>query len=130
MIGKKILIIEDTPELQSLESEALKKAGFEVAVADNGEEGLKHIKKGGIDLVLMDIVMPDQSGFEVLSKLKQSHTKIPVIVYSNMSEFLGHNEAIRLGAIDYFEKNITPLEAIVRKINEVFKQTDTPQITE
>ncbi len=124
---KKILVVEDTQELRELLGMNLKEAGFEVEVASNGVESLEIMKKAPVDLVLMDIVMPDMNGYEVLAKLNEMRIMTPVIIYSNMPEIESRNEAIKLGAVDYFEKAEIPIEVVIEKIHFYLKRPPEKQ---
>jgi DNA-binding response OmpR family regulator len=113
---KKILIIEDSPEISKVVSLTLTDAGYETDSALNGKEGVKKAEKNSYDLILLDLVMPGKSGFEVLNELRMRGITTPIIVYSNMLEFSTREEAIKMGASDYFEKATTSLSEIVEHI--------------
>jgi two-component system, OmpR family, response regulator ResD len=70
---KKILLIEDEEHIRTLYTKLLKDQNFEVVIAENGVEGLELIKKGGYDLVLLDIMMPLKDGFEILETVKKNN---------------------------------------------------------
>ena len=118
---KKILIVEDTSELRRVEAKLFEDANFLVEVAEDGQSGLEKIKKNQYDLVILDLVMPNQTGFDVLNELKTMNSTLPVIVYSNMTESMNRNEAIKLGATEYYEKLTTPLEVILEKVRNILE---------
>lgn len=79
---QKILIVEDDRETQEMYMEYLVKDNYQIITANNGEEGLQKIKKYTPDIVLMDMAMPQCSGRELLSKLRQVNKEVPVIIIS------------------------------------------------
>jgi len=116
----KILIIDDDEALLTVYSTALKKEGYEVIGASNGQEGLEKAKEPAIDLILLDQVLPDVSGNEVLKSLKKDPQiqKIPVIILSNFSQEELVKEAIAAGAVDYVFKYQVELSDIIKKVKE------------
>ena len=83
---KRILIIEDDKFLLKLYSDKLKREGFEVSMAISGEEGLGKVEHEKPDLVLLDIILPQKNGFDILGEIKlNKETKnIPVIILTNL----------------------------------------------
>ncbi len=121
---KKILIIEDDNFLQGLEAGKLKKSGYDVTTAKDGEEGMQKIYEPSIDLILLDIILPKFDGFEILKKVKETETlrKIPVIVFSNLSEEKDIKKAKELGAVDFMVKSNFTLDELVAHIEEILKK--------
>lgn len=120
---RKVLIIEDDSFLQGLEVGKLKKDDFEVIVASNGDEGLHKINEPDIDLVLLDLVLPQFDGFEILRKIRETPAikDIPVIVFSNLSEEKDIKKAENLGATDFMVKSNFTLDELVEHINKILK---------
>lgn len=87
-MSKKILIVEDDKSLSRVLGLKLDKAGFEVDRAFDGKEGLESLLEGKYDLVLMDLIMPQMTGFELLKELEKESVNVPVLILSN----LGQNE--------------------------------------
>jgi len=117
---KKILLIEDDKFLLKLYSDKLNREGFEVSMAITGEEGLGKVAAEKPDLVLLDIILPQKNGFDILSEIKlNSATKnIPVIILTNLGQDSDIKTGFELGAVDYLVKtdfSITKLPEIVRK---------------
>ena len=122
-MAKKILIIEDDKFLRELITQKLLKEGFEVLEAVDGEEGIKEIKEGKPNLVLLDLILPGIDGFEVLSRAKKdpSLASIPVIILSNLGQKDDVERGLKLGAIDYLIKaHFTPGE-IIEKVRNILK---------
>lgn len=76
---KRILVVEDDPDVLSMIVRHLEFIGYEIITAGDGMEGLKRLESGGFDLVITDIVMPYVSGVGVVSALKKKRPEIPVI---------------------------------------------------
>lgn len=120
---KTILVIEDDKFLRELISRKLTGEGFDVLEAVDGEEGIKKIKEGKPDLVLLDLILPSIDGFEVLTRVREDPklSPIPVIILSNLGQREEVEKGLKLGAIDYLIKaHFTPGE-IIEKIKNVLK---------
>src|SRR3990167_9256772 len=114
----KVLIVEDDKFLSELISTKLDKEGFNIALAGDGETGLKKAEEFKPEIVLLDIMLPGMDGFEVLEKLKASPElkKIPVIILSNFGQESKVERGLQLGAVDYLVKaNFTTGEIVDRK---------------
>jgi len=121
---KKILLVEDEDILANMYRLKISKAGYQVEVADDGEQGLVMAKKNRPDLILLDVIMPKKDGFTMLKELKSdvSLKKIPVFLLTNLGQEEDIKKGKELGAIDYFIKaNFTPGELLI-KINNYFNQ--------
>ena len=118
MAKNRILVVEDDKFISKAYKAGLEKAGFEVIGAANGVEALKLIKEDGIDLVLLDLILPLKNGFDVLAdiKLDSEIEKVPVIVLSNLGQGSDLEKAKSLGAVDYFVKSNITLSEVVEKI--------------
>ena len=119
----KILIIEDDDFLRSLAVTKLEKEGFTVTTAANGQEGLDQITASLPDLIILDLMLPIMSGFDVLKSIKENDlTKnIKVIVFSNLGEESDIKTCMDLGANDYLIKANFTLDELVEKIKELLK---------
>lgn len=119
---KKILIIEDEEILANLLKNKLQEKGYEVILAEDGEKGLARIKKGGLDLIVLDIVMPKMGGFEVLEEMQKDEElkKNSVIIISNSGQPVEISRAIDLGVKDYLIKTqFDPKEVIEKVIKQI-----------
>lgn len=121
----KVLIVEDDKFLSELISTKLDKEGFNIALAGDGETGLKKAEEFKPEIVLLDIMLPGMDGFEVLEKLK-AHAdsdvkKIPVIILSNFGQESKVERGLQLGAVDYLVKANFTTGEIVAKIKEILK---------
>lgn len=117
-MSKKILIIEDDTFLQGLAANKLQGAGFDVTTANNGEQAITHFAEDKFDCVLLDLMLPDISGFDVLKNIRENSKSVPVVVFSNLSEDKDIKQATSLGATDYLIKSNFTLEELVEKIEK------------
>lgn len=121
--SKKILIIEDDQLLRDLCSRKILSAGFKVETAIDPKEGLDKIVKFRPDLVLLDLVLPGMSGFDVLKEIKSNPDKevagTPVIILSNLGQESDMQKGKELGAIDYLIKATTTTDEIVKKVKKL-----------
>lgn len=117
---KKILFIEDDPSLVKSLKEFIEKEGFEYVAAFDGESGLEAAKKESPDLILLDLILPKKSGFDVLNEIKQQDELklIPIIVLTNLEDGKDIEKVLSLGADSYLVKANYSLEEIVKKIKE------------
>lgn len=107
MKKSKIVLIEDDEVLSIVMREELGRAGFDISLATDGEKGIRLVRNKKPDLVLLDLMLPEKSGFEVLEELKKDpKTKnIPVVILTVLSLDENIQKALRLGASDYFVKS-------------------------
>lgn len=120
-MGKKVLIVEDDAFLLKVYQPKFVGAGFNVLTATDGVSGLETIKKEMPDIVLLDLIMPQKSGFEVLQELKADPTlkDIPVIVMSNLGQEADMAKAMEIGAKDYIVKADITLKEVIDKCNKI-----------
>ncbi len=120
-MGKNILIIEDDEFLIGLLGKKLKSEGFEVSMAKDGKTGAKKAKQEKPDLVLLDLLLPEIDGFEVLAMLKSDPEvkNIPVLVLSNLDQKSDIDKVIKLGAMEYLIKAQSTPEEIVDRIKKI-----------
>lgn len=117
---KKILIAEDDPFLSSLLKNRFTREGFEVYAAKDGDEAFTMIQSARPDLVLLDIILPKRSGFEVMAQIRESPEleKTPIIIISNLGQPEDVERGQQLGAIEYFIKAKASIDDLVQKIRE------------
>ncbi len=114
----KILLIEDDQFLSKILLVKLKRAGFDVFLAVDGEEGIKKAKEIKPNLILLNLILPKLNGFEVLSEIKKTPVlkKIPVVVLSNLGQKSDVEKGLRMGAKDYLIETNLSLSEIVEKV--------------
>lgn len=123
-MAKKILVIEDDKFLRKVINRKLLMEGYEVFEAIDGEEGMKGLQENKPDLVLLDLVLPEMDGFEVLTKMKNDAVlaKIPVIILSNLGDEKDIEKGLKMGAVDYLIKAYFTPGEIVKKIEAVLNK--------
>lgn len=119
----KILIIEDDISMLNMYEKLFTYEGFTVSIAEDGEKGTQKAIETLPDIVLLDIMMPKKSGFQVLEDLKKEEkTKnIPIILLTNLSSESVISEAYALGAAGYLVKSQTPNDEIVAEVKKYLK---------
>lgn len=120
---KKILVVEDDKFLRKVYESKLPKEGYNVVSAADGELGLAAIKKEMPDLVLLDLIMPKMTGFDVLEVVRKDPilAKIPIIVLSNLGQEDDLTKAKALGAVDFFIKSNFSIKEVVEKLKAYLK---------
>jgi len=123
---KKILIIDDSPDSVFLLQDRLEREGFEIAKAYNGEMGIQKAINEKPDLILLDVMMPDISGYEVCKILtsKEETKLIPIILLTALTDVDNLKQGLQLGAFDYIKKPFNRIELIAR-INSALKFSET-----
>lgn len=114
----KILVVEDETFLVKIYAVKLKKEGFDVSIANDGEEAVRMAASVKPDLILLDLILPKMNGFEALEKIRATpeNKKTPVIVLSNLGQEEDIKRAEALGADDYLVKANFSIQDIVAKI--------------
>lgn len=114
----KVLIAEDDHFLVKAYQVKLEKEGFEVQIANDGEQALEILKSFVPDVIILDLVMPRKDGFATLAEIKQNPSlkDIPVVVASNLGQSEEIGRATELGATDVVTKSDMSLDALVTKI--------------
>ena len=110
----KILIIEDEPEMQKGLKDNLKFEGYDVDIAGDGEKGLKKILEGKHDLVLLDVMLPLMSGFDVCKSAREEGIRTPIIMLTAKGEEIDKVLGLELGADDYITKPFSLRELLAR----------------
>jgi len=116
----RILVVEDDEVTQNLFKRFLERAGFDVAVADNGEDAFHHVTRQTPNLVLLDLMMPKMDGFGFLQALRGSPAAgLPVIVTSALADPARQSQALELGAKAYLVKTKFTLADLVAAIQRL-----------
>ena len=116
-----ILIIEDEYSLADAVAEMLKKEEFNVCIKTEGEEGEDEALTGNYDLILLDVMLPEKNGFEILKYLRQEKIKTPVIMLTAKSEIDDKLNGLENGADDYITKPFSMRELMAR-VKAVLKE--------
>jgi CheY-like chemotaxis protein len=118
--ARRILVAEDDRFLRKAAEMALKRQGYAVLTAADGEEALRAARSVLPDLILLDLIMPKLNGFDVLQALKKDAptAHIPVIILSNLGQDRDVQQAMDAGAAAYFIKTDLSLQALVQRVEE------------
>ena len=116
MAIQKILIVDDSPTERYFLTDILIKNGFSVSTAENGEEALLKIKADKPHLILMDIVMPGQNGFQVTRAISRDPATqdVPIIICTSKGQETDRIWGLRQGARDYIVKPVDPQELLAK----------------
>ncbi|MFB6099043.1 MAG: response regulator transcription factor [Salinibacter sp.] len=117
-----LLLVEDEPDVASFVQQGLEEEGYEVSWAETGQRGLEYAQQGGVDLVLLDIRLPDLSGLEVCERLRLHRPELPVMMLTALDAVEDRVRGLRAGADDYlpkpfaFDELIARIEALLRRV--------------
>jgi len=120
---KKILLVEDDPLIIDIYTTKLKESGFQTETASDGETALKKLKEENFDLLILDMVLPRLTGFELLKKIREDKgfKELKVLILSNLGQEADINLAKKLGVSKYLIKaNFIPSE-VVEEIKKILK---------
>ncbi len=122
---KKILLVDDEKKTAAVFEAALRQGGYDVTVAPDGKTALEEVKRAKFDAVLLDQMMPDLSGSEVLRALKTDETTkaIPVAMLTNFGHDEMIKEALNLGAQDYILKYQVAPADLIAKVKRLLGET-------
>ena len=117
---KKILFIEDSHTVRSMMSAVLERGGFEVKTAEKGSDGYTHVKNWQPDLILLDVMLPDANGFDLLEKFKsdESCKQIPVLMLTSRDSADDVIRGLKTGASDYLVKHSTMPKVLLEKVKK------------
>lgn len=122
-MSEKVLIVEDEISMQNVLKSKVEQLGFKVIQSFDGKEALQKVKTEKPDLILLDIIMPEKSGFEVLKELKlKQKSKIPVVILTNLGQENDIKMAKELGAVDYILKANISLRDLMVKISNYLQK--------
>ena len=111
---RRILIIEDEAVIRKAIRLACEKEGYEVIEAENGTEGLRLTDSAHPDLILLDLMLPDISGFDVCREIRKSGSRVPVVILSAKTEEIDIVVGLEIGADDYITKPFRARELLAR----------------
>ncbi|EOO24455.1 hypothetical protein ICM_04894 [Bacillus cereus BAG1X2-3] len=117
-----ILVVEDDQEIQELIKQFLMTQHYKVIVASDGLEGMKQFNKQSFDLILLDVMMPNLSGFEV-AKMIRSQSNIPIIMLTALEEEQDQMKGFDLGIDDYITKPFS-FHVLMRRVEAVLRRSN------
>lgn len=124
---KKILIVEDDPMLSEIyQRKFLQEADFEVLTATSGNETEEKVRKHKPDLVLLDLVLPEKDGFQILKEIREdsSLNDVKIIIFSNLSQEEEQQKAKTLGANGFIAKSDFTPQQIVAEVRKIFEEDE------
>lgn len=116
----RILIADDEPNIREVISFALERAGFGVATARNGSEALQQVRRGAVDLIVLDIGMPEMDGLEVCRQIRKT-SDVPILFLSARDEEIDRVLGLEIGGDDYVTKPFSARELVAR-VNVILKR--------
>lgn len=121
----KILIIEDDQRINKVYMAKLSVEGITVITALDGEEGLRKIYSEKPDLILLDLMLPRKSGFDILKEIKADPEvkDIPVLILSNLAQEKEIEQGLALGAVDYLVKTDYSIQQVMEKIKKALERS-------
>ncbi|WP_300677996.1 response regulator transcription factor [Nocardioides sp.] len=123
----RVLVVEDEESYSEALSYMLRKEGFEVAIAENGDDALKEFDRNGADIVLLDLMLPGIPGTEVCRQIRTT-SAVPVIMVSAKDDEVDKVVGLELGADDYVTKPYSPRELVAR-IRAVLRRGAEPDLS-
>src|SRR4051812_7873706 len=125
----KVLVVEDERDIAALVSYHLTKEGYRVRTAETGQEALEGMMADRPDLVILDLMLPGKSGYEVLTEMRQRSEleQLPVVVLTARRDEADRVKGLELGADDYVTKPFSPRELVLR-VSAVLRRSQAPAI--
>lgn len=121
---RKILIVEDEPDIRELIALHLSRGGYEVTEVDTVEEGLNHLEKSEVHLIVLDWMLPGMSGIEGLKKIREtSHSRTPILMVTAKAEAADIVKGLESGSDDYLTKPFEP-EVLLARVHALLRRTD------
>ena len=127
MVRKKILVVDDEVKIVEVISAYLKNEGYEVVFATNGREAIDKYKSNDIDLIILDLMLPDISGEDVCKEIREI-SDVPIIMLTAKTGEDSVLNGYSLGSDDYITKPFSPRQ-LVAKVNALFKRITKPEST-
>lgn len=127
---KKILVIEDDPAIQKGLEESLKIEGYNIITSSDGEEGYKKAKKEKVDLILLDIMLPNKNGIDICRDLRRDKIETPILMLTSKKEEMDKVLGLEIGADDYVTKPFSirelhaRIKALLRRSTEVVSEIE------
>lgn len=116
------MLVEDEVKLSELVKHGLEQVGHSISLSSHGRGAVEQVRSDDFDLILLDVMLPDQNGFDVLKAIRKSRVETPVIFISALSESEHVIKGLDLGAVDYIKKpfDFEELKARIRNVQRKF----------
>ncbi len=112
-MDERVLLVEDDASIREIVALALQRAGLRVTTAVSGREGLLRAQRSGLDLVVLDVMLPELDGFEVCRQLRKT-SRVPVLMLTARTDLVDVVLGLESGADDYLRKPFEPVELLAR----------------
>jgi len=129
MAGNNILIIDDDARLSEMLGEYFSAEGLNLTAVASGTQGLREAQQTAFDLIILDVMLPGLSGFEVLRQLRDAGTRTPVLMLTARGDDVDRIVGLEMGADDYLAKPFNPRELVAR-IKAIFRRTGEEEVSE
>lgn len=118
-----ILLMEDNEDISLLTKATLSFRGYNVLTAFNGRDGIELVKNNKVDLIILDVMMPDMDGYEVLKHLKEMGIakNVPIAFMSAKTQADEVSKGLEMGAVKYFKKPFDPM-TFLKEVEELLQQ--------
>lgn len=123
----RILIVDDEPSMREGLSDNLIFEGYKTELASNGIEALEKLKDQSFDLVVLDVMMPEMSGFDVCKQIRQDGNQVPVILLTAKGEEIDKVLGLELGADDYITKPFS-LRELIARIKAILRRSENSTV--
>jgi two-component system OmpR family response regulator len=120
--AERILVVDDEPNITDLVATALRYEGFDVAVAGTGSDAIREASMFRPDLIILDVMLPDRDGFELLTRLRADHTRLPVVFLTARDSTDDKIKGLTVGGDDYVTKPFS-LEELLARVRAVLRRT-------
>ena len=116
MLGNKILVVDDEPNIVRSLTFVLNKGGYDVSIAEDGDQAMTMIRDSKPDILILDVMMPNKNGYEVCSEVKSDPAlqDIHVVMLTAKGEMGDREAALSKGADEYISKPFSPVEILAR----------------
>jgi len=123
-MNKKVLVVEDDSLLQDMLAQQLSKDAWTVSYAKDGDRALEIARTEKPDIILLDLMLPGVSGYDILANLKKDPelTRIPVIILSNLGQQEDIDKGLQLGATDFMIKSNFTLDEVSAKMKGILEK--------
>ena len=126
MVKARVLLCDDNPALQKSLSGYFEAEHMEVVLAGSGEEALARLREGGIDLLILDIMLPGMSGTDVCREIRRT-SRMPILMLSAKGEEIDRIVGLEVGADDYVTKPFSPREVVIRARKLLRRYASAPE---
>ncbi len=129
MIANSILLVDDDTELSDMLVEYLQPEGLSITAVSTGTQGLRHAQQEDYDLIVLDVMLPGLSGFDVLRQLRESGSRTPVLMLTARGDDVDRIVGLEMGADDYMPKPFNPRELLAR-VRAILRRTNETSVEE